>query len=389
MNKYFNQTIAILLLVSIAILPSCKKDLELNTNIGTVKTLYAPDDAKSIKLQPATSAALLFEWESAKAEDGTLVQYEVVFDKEGGDFSNPIFKKVSDGNGVQTTLTMSHKELNKIANLAGIGSLETGILKWTIFSFKGQNSKKAEQVRAISVERPAGFSEIPADVYITGSATERGANLSDAIKMTATANGVFEVFTKLKAGTYHFVDKNSGTPNSFSIQGTAIKEGGENTQANEKIYRIRLDFNNAANEVTEITKVGLYMPAGWANNNVYIIGNLDYKGNGTWEVLNLPIHFLNPGWPEERYKFQFDTKDADGVAGSEFYGSINVENSNRPDDPNTPLSYFKLMPQPANAPYIDWSYTYKFASALDGKNCDVRLFLNSDVEFYYHETKIK
>ena len=389
MNKYFNQTIAILLLVSIAILPSCKKDLELNTNIGTVKTLYAPDDAKSIKLQPATSAALLFEWESAKAEDGTLVQYEVVFDKEGGDFSNPIFKKVSDGNGVQTTLTMSHKELNKIANLAGIGSLETGILKWTIFSFKGQNSKKADQVREISVERPAGFSEIPADVYITGSATEAGANLSDAIKMTATANGVFEVFTKLKAGTYHFVDKKSGTPNSFSIQGTAIKEGGENTQANEKIYRIRLDFNNAANEVTEITKVGLYMPAGWANNNVYIIGNLDYKGNGTWEVLNLPIKFLNPGWPEERYKFQFDTKDADGVAGSEFYGSINVENSNRPDDPNTPLSYFKLMPQPANAPYIDWSYTYKFASALDGKNCDVRLFLNSDVEFYYHETKIK
>ena len=389
MNKYFNQTIAILLLVSIAILPSCKKDLELNTNIGTVKTLYAPDDAKSIKLQPATSAALLFEWESAKAEDGTLVQYEVVFDKEGGDFSNPIFKKVSDGNGVQTTLSMSHKELNKIANLAGIGSLETGILKWTIFSFKGQNSKKGEQVRQISVERPAGFSEIPADVYITGSATEAGANLSDAIKMTATANGVFEVFTKLKAGTYHFVDKKSGTPNSFSIQGTAIKEGGENTQANEKIYRIRLDFNNAANEVTEITKVGLYMPAGWANNNVYIIGNLDYKGNGTWEVLNLPIKFLNPGWPEERYKFQFDTKDADGVAGSEFYGSINVENSNRPDDPNTPLSYFKLMPQPANAPYIDWSYTYKFASALDGKNCDVRLFLNSDVEFYYHETKIK
>lgn len=388
MNKYFNQTIAILLLASIAILPSCKKDLELNTNIGTVKTLYAPDDAKSIKLQPATSAALLFEWESAKAEDGTLVQYEVVFDKEGGDFSNPIFKKVSDGNGVQTTLTMSHKELNKIANLAGIGSLETGILKWTIFSFKGQNSKKADQARAISVERPAGFSEIPADVYITGSATEAGANLSDAIKMTATANGVFEVFTKLKAGTYHFVDKNSGTPNSFSIQGTAIKEGGENTQADEKIYRIRLDFNNAANEVTEITKVGLYMPAGWANNNVYIIGNLDYKGNGTWEVLNLPIKFLNPGWPEERYKFQFDTKDAGGVAGSEFYGSINPDN-NRPDDPNTPLSYFKLMPQPANAPYIDWSYTYKFASALDGKNCDVRLFLNSDVEFYYHETKIK
>jgi hypothetical protein len=47
------------------------------------------------------------------------------------------------------------------------------------------------------------------------------------------------------------------------------------------------------------------------------------------------------------------------------------------------------MPQPANAPYIDWSYTYKFASATDGKNCDIRLILNADGDFYIHEVKIK
>src|SRR3712207_422032 len=130
MKKYISSTIVLVLLFAVSVLSSCKKEKELNTNVGAVKTLYALDDKKSLKLQPATSAAVLFEWESAKAEDGTLVQYEVVFDKASGDFSNPIFKKVSDGNGVQTTLTLSHKDLNKIAKLAGIESLGTGTLKW-------------------------------------------------------------------------------------------------------------------------------------------------------------------------------------------------------------------------------------------------------------------
>jgi hypothetical protein len=389
MYKKSFQLLTILFFSTAFLFQSCTKDNELNTNLGTVKTLYSPDDGKAVELQPATSAALIFEWESAKAEDGTLVQYELVFDKEGGDFSNPVYKKVSDGNGVQTTLTMSHKDLNKIAKLAGIKSLETGALNWTVYSYKGMNSKKAEQSRKLMVARPAGFSEIPADVYLTGDATEGGADLSKAIRMKSTANGVFEAFTKLKAGSYNFVDKITGTPLTYSIAGTALKEGGTNTQADEKIYRIRLDFNNAVSEVTEITQVGVYMPAGWANNNKYIIATLDYKGNGTWEGLNVPVAFLNPGWPEERYKFQFDMKDAAGAAVTEFYGSINVENSNRPDDPNTPLTYFKVMPQPSNAPYIDWSYTYKFASATDGKPCDFHLFLNSDVEFYIHEIKIK
>lgn len=388
MKKYIYSTIA-LLFFGVALLSSCKKETELNTNIESVKTLYAPDNGKSIKLQPATSAAVLFEWEAARAEDGTLVQYEVVFDEAEGDFSTPVFKKVSDGNGVQTTLTVSHKDLNKIANLAGIEPLETGTLKWTIFSYKGMNTKKAEQVRELVVERPAGFTDIPADVYLTGSATEGGASLSQAIKMKATANGVFEVFTKLKTGTYQFVDKITGTPVAYSLQGTAMKEGGENTQTEEKIYRIRLDFNNAANEVTEITNVGVYMPISGYTRGNFIIGNLQYQGNGTWKAEDVPVAFISDwGWPEERYKFQFDTKDASGTAGLEFYGSPNPDNSNRPDDPATPLSYFKLIPQPANAPYLDWSHTYKFASATDGKPCDFSVFMNADVEFYYHEVKV-
>src|SRR6476660_7974575 len=110
----------------------CKKDERaINMNISGVTTLYAPADNLHVKLEPATSASVVFEWDQAKAEDGSLVMYEVAFDKANGDFSTPVYKMSSDGNGVQNKLTLSHKDLNRIANFAGIQSLETGKLKWT------------------------------------------------------------------------------------------------------------------------------------------------------------------------------------------------------------------------------------------------------------------
>ncbi len=59
-------------------------------NVTSVKTLYSPDDNKSVKLESSPSANVLFEWEQAKAEDGGLVMYEVAFDVADGDFSKPI-----------------------------------------------------------------------------------------------------------------------------------------------------------------------------------------------------------------------------------------------------------------------------------------------------------
>ena len=97
MKRYI---IALLLLA--AFMPGCKKDdYKLNTNLKPVEKLSAPVNNKFTKLQPATSAALSFEWEQARAEDGSLVLYEVVFDKENGDFSNPIAKVASDGGCTQ------------------------------------------------------------------------------------------------------------------------------------------------------------------------------------------------------------------------------------------------------------------------------------------------
>ncbi|HEY8957441.1 SusE domain-containing protein, partial [Chitinophaga sp.] len=147
-----------LIIILSVLLFSCKKDdYSLNTNMQPVPKLTAPLDNKYIKLQPTTSATVSFEWDQARAEDGSLVQYEVAFDKAGGDFSSPVAKFSSDGGGVQNKLTLSHKDLNSVAGKAGIASLATGKLVWTVLASKGYNIQKAAETKTIEVERPNGF----------------------------------------------------------------------------------------------------------------------------------------------------------------------------------------------------------------------------------------
>jgi len=376
MKRYI---IALLLLA--AFMPGCKKDdYKLNTNLKPVEKLSAPVNNKFTKLQPATSAALSFEWEQARAEDGSLVLYEVVFDKENGDFSNPIAKVASDGGGIQNKLTLSHKDLNSMAGKAGIAALATGKLKWSVNASKGYNIQSAKESRIIEVERPNGFAEIPVDVFLTGAATEAGATLANAMKMKAVTAGVFEIYTSLKDGKYQFVDRKTGTPNTFFLQGELLKENGESTQAGgTKAYRIRLDFNNAAATVTEITGMGL-----WFAPDNKILHELTYAGNSTWSFQNKLITFKQESWGrDERYKFRINVKNAAGVAGEEWVGSSNADN-NRPTDA-TPAAFWEIRPITNND---QWNYCYKFKAAVDTKNCDVNVYFKADKN-YTHEVIVK
>src|SRR3954468_20211966 len=164
MKRLFLNIHSSYILLALAFLAGCSKNnRDINMNISEGTAFYAPNDNLSVKLEPATAASVGFEWEQAKAEDGSLVMYEVAFAKENGDFNTPVYKIASDGNGVQNKLTLSHKDLNRIANLAGIKALETGKLKWTVLASKGTNVRQATISRTIQVERPAGFADIPTE----------------------------------------------------------------------------------------------------------------------------------------------------------------------------------------------------------------------------------
>ncbi|WP_315815671.1 SusE domain-containing protein [Paraflavitalea speifideaquila] len=71
----------------------CNKDKNMDhTAVTAVKHIFTPEDNRFVKLQPATSASVVFEWEQAKAEDGGLVMYEIAFDKEGAIFPTQSIK---------------------------------------------------------------------------------------------------------------------------------------------------------------------------------------------------------------------------------------------------------------------------------------------------------
>lgn len=287
---------------------ACSSDGEVrDTGVTAVKTLYEPDNGKAVVLQSSASATLYFEWEPARAEDSGNVLYEVAFDKADGDFSNPIYIAAADNNGGTNHATISHKQLNRIAAMAGIESAQQGTLKWTVFSSKGINPVKAEQERTLTLTRLAGFADIPNQLYITGEATEVGTELGNALVMRKVGEGEFEIYTKLTEGkSFKFVSAVTGTPSEYSLSGEQIKEGGSTTATKTGIYKYYVDFNVGSFTMKEVTKVSLFLC--WSQKKI----ELPYQGLGIWEVKDYALSGLSGSDnTDDRYKFRMESSDGE------------------------------------------------------------------------------
>jgi hypothetical protein len=369
----------LLLLMLVGLLASCKKDDKaLDDTITPVSNYISPADNSFYKLDPPSNAAVTFEWSQARAADGTLVLYEVVFDKDGGDFSKPVYSTVSGTNGLDTKLVLSHSDLNKIANLAGIPSQSQGKLKWMVNASKGLNVVPGATARTMTVERPAGFSVIPGNLYLSGSGTEGGATLSQALPFKRVSAGVFELYTKLSPGDVKIVDATTGTPTSYYINGTKLLQGATTTNPTSTtgVYRMTLDFNNGSAVLTEIQSVGLWVSA---QNKVTV--TLPYMGKGLWEIDRTPIAFFQFSWGrDERYNFIFTEKDMAGNVTARQYGSTN--SNNVPPTATSPAAYFYLVPVATN----QWDNTFKFIGTADGKNADILVMMQPAA--YTHQVRL-
>ncbi|RFZ85073.1 hypothetical protein DYU05_05580 [Mucilaginibacter terrenus] len=363
-------------IVAMLVITGCKKDKTLSsTNVSAVSNLFLPENAKYIKIVSGAAGSVAFEWEQAHAEDNGLVLYEVAFDKEGGDFSKPLYSVPSDGNGLYNKLTLTFSDLNKIATLSGVKPQESGKVIWRVISSKGINEVASKESRVVEIERPAGFTDVPTELFLTGTATEGGDDLSKAVKFKQTAPGKFEIFTSLKEGSFHFADRITGTPGTYSYDGTKLTEAGNTNFAGAtKVERIEVDFNVASYKVTEVTAVGLWFSA---DNKIWF--DLPYSGNGTWSADNKSIVFHQESWGrDERYKFRFTFKNADGSTTTQYYGSANADNSAA--DANTPPTYYYM--KPVNNSQYD--YTFKFNHAFDNKTASIKVIFNTTVPEYTH-----
>lgn len=363
--KNLKRIFALTLLACFAVFSCKKNEKDLNENISPIGALSLPVNQAAIKLTPSNAAASQqFKWTSATPEDGGLILYEVAFDKEGGNFSSPVFKVVSDGGGLQPQVTISHKDLTKIAALCGISSSSTGKVNWTVIASKASNRKVGQETRTLQLERPAGFAEVPIDLYLTGSASEGGDELSKAVKFKKLEEGVFELYTSLKAGTYFLTDKTVQTGRKFFTEGASIKEGTSSitVSGNAKPYYMKYDFNVASvTELSEVQSVGLYMSA-YGNE----IGQLSYTSGGTWQSGIIPVVFYQFSWGrDERYKFALHTS-----SGIKYMGSSSVNNVS---PVGQPASYFYLNEVSSD----QWNNTYKFDPLADNKSIKATVSLGA------------
>lgn len=370
----------IILLSIIFVVSSCKSD-DMNykdANVSPVNKLYEPTDGRAVKLLSSTTASLFFEWEAVKVEDSGSPLYEVVFDKEGGDFSNPIYRIVSDNSGYANHATILHKDLNKIAGLAGIEAEQTGAIIWTVVASRGLNEARAKESRNVVITRLAGFVDVPDEVFITGEASETGTNLAEALPFKLTATGEYEIYTKLTAGkTYQFVDRKEGTPRAFYADGTKLKEDGSTTTTTTGIYRINLDYNIGTVTYTKITSLGLF----FCPNNV-VLFNLDYVGKGVWTGQGKVV-FKQESWGrDQRYKFQMETVNASGSAVTEQLGTVDGGIDNPPTS-STGADYFYLKRVSVN----QWDNKWKFTSEMDNATVSISIYLQGNKAYTHTVTK--
>jgi starch-binding outer membrane protein SusE/F len=356
---------------------SCTQEEDLNLNLTEVKSLLSPADQLSVTLKPAQSLTVDFQWEQARAEDGSLVLYEVLFDQEGGDFSAPFYTTVSNGKGVENRLSLTHSELNKIASLGGADFFEKKKFQWTVRAAKGSNIRLALETRSIELERPGGFDVLPTQLYITGTATENGADPAMALPMKQSADGVFEVYTRLSPGNYKFVDAQGAEASSYFIvddSGTkTLSANGETEYAGEeKTYRLRVDFNALSAQIDEVKSVGFWYC--WEN---MIWFELDYAGAGVWMADDVEVNLSSVPWGyEERHKYRVLLNDGTEDK-EEWWGYVGN------DSPGQDGTYGTADPVYFHAYQIEnndqWNYAWKLDKpAVNGKIVDFFMKFKGD-----------
>jgi len=372
----------VLFVCAVLSLASCKKDETLkNLNVNAVQTLYEPIANKSIVLQSTTGANVYFEWEPALSEDGSLTLYEVAFDKVGGNFSKPLYVVTADGNGANSHATLTHKQINKIAAMAGIASSETGKMIWTVIASKGVNPKIGAVSNTLEVTRLAGFADVPVSVYITGEGSESGTDISKAIALKPLKEGIFEIYTNLTAGkTYNFTDAQVGKSRKFYTNsiGTLLEDTAvvyaTSTVATTGTYRIDLDFSIGSATMTQITKVEFF----FCPLNEFQFA-LDYVANGVWTAKSKPITFKQEGWGrDQRYKFRMTTIDSSGAAVYEWWGAPAALDST----PTGLDNYYYLFPADNN----QWNDKFKLAAEMDMSLVDMSVIMSASGP-YTHSVK--
>ena len=350
-----------------------------DAQVTAVKSLYEPADGKAVTLASSSTAALYFAWEPCKVEDSGSPMYEVLFYKPGE--SEPVYVVGADDNGFRNHATILHKDMNKICKAAGFSQGNSGTVEWTIRSSRGLNEQTSSARNTLKLTSIEGLEEMPNAFFITGSATEGGADPAKAMEFASPEQGIYEIFCELKAGDYYFTDKKSAEANRYYLDGLKVREGESTTKVTKPgIYRITCDLNVVSATITEISKMGFYFcPTNAVEIEMPYVGNGQFQGSG-------PIEFHQESWGrDERYKLCMELGDGSWIWWGTKNGTDSRPNDAQADDPSD--SYWHIMEwgpmyNADGSTIAQWDNKWKLHKRFDG--ADIKVTATFNVPQYTH-----
>ena len=364
----------VLVFILALLMVGCKEEYVFDAEFTIPTVLNSP---ASVVIDVASPTNVILSWDGGAAAQG-YVTYEILFDKAGGNFSEPIYRSFSDL-GVSPTFTLTHSTLNTIARKAGIGTASTGNVIWTVTASKGGEVRSSGLTKEISVTRGAGIDYTGTTLYLFGTATEN--NGAGGQAMRRAADGVFIAYTKAAVnGNYYF--KSSTTDAEpficYADETGKIKEGSGsysvNANAAGEVYRVTVDLNTQKMVIDKITTVKAIWGATFD-----VIGNMTYQGNGIFKADNCTIKFIqksrpetNPpswlGWIEERYYF---IATINGV--ERCFGRRDGVSAERPLGTETPAFY-----ELEEFAWSQWDHLWKMKGTLDLTKCSITINTNKN-----------
>ena len=352
----------------LAVATACQKHYELNTDFAMPTSLSSPS---SVTLDVTSSSTVQLAWTGGGAADGGIVLYEVLFDKAGGNFSEPLTVMPSDL-GAGQTLTLTHAALNTIARKAGVAPNQTGSFIWTVRGSKGGVSKTYDGYETLSVTRGEGIDNMPERLFVAGSAAKEAGQ-----EFRVVEEGLYSIVTRLGAGSLRFTsEKGGGLVFHASEAGKLVEGEGDYSVAEAPatgLARITVNFNTLS---LKIESVEAQLHAAWEATGVDF-AVLEYEGDGVFSGEGEAV-FYGPGrdgtpswcsWVEERYSFFVEIDGVQKRWGSGFGG-----NSFTPDGTDSFYYIYEFDK-------VEWDALWKMDHALDLKNVRVTVWTNKDNQF--------
>lgn len=255
----------------------------------SIPSVESPENNARIVLdQDNENELITFSWSAATSSAGYGVYYSVVIvDGDDPNYENPIIEITANNGGKDLSASISYVDLDTALSLAGYSANTEVNLIWAAVA--KSLSKQQMGTSNLIVTR---FEDeiIPSQLFISGTATESGTDLSQAIVLRRLNNSegnpsnIFEMYTSLTAGnTFMFYSEQSLPAHNYGgSEGMLEKNGDPIMVAEDGQYRVSVNLDDNTYSLLKIDRwnvKGSPIIGGWGSDEP-----LAYIGGGVWQA---------------------------------------------------------------------------------------------------------